>query len=551
VKKLKGKIMKRLKGEGLIRVFVFLLFHLFTFSPLTARPLLKDLNIQVVLSRNGDARITETRQMTIDSEGTECYIVIGNLNGSDISDLTVSDETGRAFTNTGAWDIDRSRDWKEGKCGIVSKHNGYELCWGLGESGERTYTTSYTVTNLVKGYDDADGFNYMFVSKDMDPKPEFARITIRREDGQSFTDDDTNIWAFRFDGDIEFEDGNIVAQTDNALEDKQAVIVMVEVEKGIFDPAKTVDGSFEDVKERAFNGSDYNDGESIDWWVLLLVFACPLIFIIWGLVSGYRLMRERRRVKKDLSWFRGIPFGGNLQKANEMMNSLRFSSAKYDNLLNAVVMRLISIGAISVETIPDKRGRPQQQLVINELNAESQRQQGIVRKVHAILLEASGDDRILQPKELKKWVRRNAYHLEGFVASLKKTAKLKEVMAQREQMRELYGLRMFLKDFTLAHERHAFEVSLWSEYLVWASFFGIAKQVRSDMKKLNADFTIINKQLTAMNDDKIVPAISAALLSSTHRADHVIQSRNSGSGGSASSSGGGGYSGGGSGGGAR
>ena len=123
--------MKRLKGEGLIRVFVFLLFHLFTFSPLTARPQLKDLNIQVVLSRNGDARITETRQMTIDSEGTECYIVIGNLNGSDISDLTVSDETGRAFTYTGAWDIDRSRDWKEGKCGIVSKHNGYELCWGL------------------------------------------------------------------------------------------------------------------------------------------------------------------------------------------------------------------------------------------------------------------------------------------------------------------------------------------------------------------------------------------------------------------------------------
>ena len=57
--------MKRLKGGRLIRVFGFLLFHLFTFSPLTARPLLKDLNIRVVLSRNGDARITETRQMIL------------------------------------------------------------------------------------------------------------------------------------------------------------------------------------------------------------------------------------------------------------------------------------------------------------------------------------------------------------------------------------------------------------------------------------------------------------------------------------------------------
>ena len=103
--------------------------------------------------------------MMIDSEGTECYIVVGNLNGSEVHDLTVSDETGLDFSNIGRWDIDRSRSWKEGKCGIVTKHNGYELCWGLGERGDRVYTTSYTVTNLVKGYDDADGFNYMFVAQ--------------------------------------------------------------------------------------------------------------------------------------------------------------------------------------------------------------------------------------------------------------------------------------------------------------------------------------------------------------------------------------------------
>ena len=108
----------------------------------SARPQLHDLNILVVLSKNGDARITETRQMSIDSEGTECYIPIGNLNGSDIRDLQVTDETGQTFSNIGSWDINESRSWKAGKCGIVTKHNGYELCWGLGDSGERTYTTS-------------------------------------------------------------------------------------------------------------------------------------------------------------------------------------------------------------------------------------------------------------------------------------------------------------------------------------------------------------------------------------------------------------------------
>ena len=58
------------------RVIVFLPFYLFTFLPLNARPFLHDLNIRVVLNRNGDAQITETRLMDIDSEGTECYIGI-------------------------------------------------------------------------------------------------------------------------------------------------------------------------------------------------------------------------------------------------------------------------------------------------------------------------------------------------------------------------------------------------------------------------------------------------------------------------------------------
>ena len=44
-----------------------------------SRPRLNNLDIRVVLSKNGDARITETRKMEIDSEGTECYIGLANI----------------------------------------------------------------------------------------------------------------------------------------------------------------------------------------------------------------------------------------------------------------------------------------------------------------------------------------------------------------------------------------------------------------------------------------------------------------------------------------
>ena len=146
------------------RLIVVLYFSLFTFHfSLLAFPRLHSLDIRVVLSHNGDARITETRVMDIDDEGTECYIGLGNMGGSEVRDLEVSDENGTLFENIGKWDIDRSRSWKEGKCGIVYKRNGYELCWGLGNSGNRTYMTSYTITSLVHAYPDADAIRHVFL----------------------------------------------------------------------------------------------------------------------------------------------------------------------------------------------------------------------------------------------------------------------------------------------------------------------------------------------------------------------------------------------------
>ena len=80
---------------------VLLLTLLASATSLFARPQLHRLDIRVVLSHNGDARITETRQMTIDSEGTECYVGMGTPDGSEVRDLTVSDESGYVFENVG------------------------------------------------------------------------------------------------------------------------------------------------------------------------------------------------------------------------------------------------------------------------------------------------------------------------------------------------------------------------------------------------------------------------------------------------------------------
>lgn len=540
-------------GSGRRILLLTLVFSLH-FS-LSASPLLYNLNIRVVLSKNGDARITETRTMSIDSEGTECYLVIGNLSGSELLDLEVSDETGIQYTNLGSWDINQTRSFKANKCGIVSKRDGYELCWGLGNSGDRTYTTSYTVTNLVKGYDDADGFNYMFVAQGINPYPDHVKLTIVAEDSVTFSSDNTGIWGFRYRGDINFADGSVVAESSESFSSQSAMIVMCRFNKGLFDPGDIRPGSFEEVKERAFEGSDYPDEDEDLWFVVvfaILIILGGLFFL--GLYLFY-IWWQRRKAFKDLLWYRDIPLKGNLQQANDMLNAYEYGTADYNNLLSACILKLINMEAITIETRLNAKGKTEQNFVIRELpNAD--RQPKLLKMVHKIFKDAAGSDTILEPKELKKWMKSsyNQSYTDSFIQTLHTRTSIYQFKNQIDEVRQVFGLKKFLKEFSLLGERHVSEVPLWRDYMIYATLFGIADQVIKDMKKINPEYFNMDKVAQQMADDMTLPMIYSTMHSSTTRAamsKAEREARASGRGGSSSWGGGGGFSGGGFGGGVR
>ncbi|MBR3492620.1 MAG: DUF2207 domain-containing protein [Bacteroidales bacterium] len=226
----------------------------------SAGPSLRNLDIHVDLRDNGDAEIVETRQMSIDSEGTEVYIVIGNLNGQTITDFYVTDETGQRYTNVDDWDVKQSREWKAGKCGIVRKSDGYELCWGLGQSGERTYIVHYVVTNLVLSYEESDGFNWMFVTRDMYPSPQRVIIDIEASNRETGLPEDlVGAWLFGCKhGNICKLGNSVVAITKNMTTD-EGVILMMELQKGLLHPTKSDSRTFNEVRKNAFEGSDYEE----------------------------------------------------------------------------------------------------------------------------------------------------------------------------------------------------------------------------------------------------------------------------------------------------
>ena len=547
--------MKHLKSN-----ICLLLVLLASATGISARPYLHSLDIRVVLSHNGDARITETRVMDIDDEGTECYIGLGNMGGSEVRDLRVSDEDGNDFENIGDWDIDESRSWKEYKCGIVYKHNGYELCWGLGEPGNRTYTTSYTITSLVHAYPDADAIRHVFLDQDVSPKPDHAKISIEAEDSILFTDENCGIWGFRFGGELGFQDGRIIAYNTEDFGHSGAMYIMVRFNKGMFEPTIQEDDTFEHKKELAFEGSDYTSDDewtTEDTIILLVMAICffivPIVGFIWYLIYVWR---ARKKVNKDLLWYRDIPMKGNLQQANDVLNAYKYFGTDYNNLLSACILKLIDMGAISIEQTLNSKGKTEQNFVIHELQNYAD-QPLLLRKIHSMFKTAAGEDTVLEPKELRSFMRssKNESITDSFINTLHTKTSISYYKERFDDVRQVFGLKKFLKEFSLLDERHVNEVTLWKDYMIYATLFGIADQVIKDMKKINPEYFNMDQVAAQMANDTTLPMIYSTLHSGTSRAvanKAAREARASGHGGHSSwGGGGGGFSGGGFGGGVR
>ena len=224
---------------------------------------------------------------------------------------------------------------------------------GTGRRASGTYTVSYRVTDLVRAYDDADGFNFMFVAQNIKPAAEHARITFMRQDEQPIAQEDVKMWAFRYDGDIQWRDGTVVAETASAMDDDQSMIVMLRFEKDFLHPQKSVAGSFEQLKERAFEGSDYNDEEVFEIGLTGVEDTGPArhLFAVAHLLSltiAY-IWWYRHRGQEGPALVPGPALQWQPEEKLRGAECLQLAVARKENLISALVLKLISIGALAIE----------------------------------------------------------------------------------------------------------------------------------------------------------------------------------------------------------
>src|SRR5699024_10690283 len=151
----------------------------------------------------------------------------------------------------------------------------------------------------------------------MNIPPEKDTVVI--ETDNQLSDSTEKIWAFGFDGKIQFEDGKIVAVSDQSLNQDDYVTVLVKFAEGMFGSTDYIDQPFEEIKEEAFEGSDYgkessNNSSIKPTYIGFLIFIAVTYFLT-KVDTGPKLTKKRPKKFKQKfkeEYIRIFPYEGNM-----------------------------------------------------------------------------------------------------------------------------------------------------------------------------------------------------------------------------------------------
>ena len=558
-----------------VRSLILCVVLLFTLTlPANAANKVNTMDIQAVIYEDGSMNVTQSWTGLFD-EGTECYIPMNAPDYLTISMLTVSDQNG-SYDTVPNWNIDWSFEEKAKKCGIHATDNGYEICFGISQYGQNRYTIKYKLDNVVGSYSDRDGVNFRFVNKGMNTTPTDVKVEIRLADGTPIADEIADVWGFGFAGKVVFENGSIIASTETPIYAENHVTVLFAMDKGIITPSRKEPGSFEEVKAKALDGSDYDNtgSEEVSTFealtVTLLSIGLPIGLIIWvRRIKKKSAEKKRQRFSERFGYFRDIPNDGNLSATYTL--GQMFDVCEDGAILATGMLRLIQLGCLSpVETEQvGFMGKTKETVNLRLTGSNHDKMNEYDEYLYTVLEGAAGSDAILQAKELERFTSKNDRLLRAYIQKcdsagrawlsqkhcLKRwnmPAKLTDLTPAGEQeLGELMGFKRYLTDFSLIAERGVKEMPIWRELLTYAMLFGIAEQVAEQMKELYPELSLE----LADYSQSMVTAYSYhyLLYSNMKKAEQQREQekRSGGGGGFASFGGGSGSIGGGSGGGTR
>ena len=571
------------------RWITFLAALVSTFAAFADEQRVNDLDITVTLYSSGIAGIHEVWDVETGDQITEWYLNRENLGDIEVFNLRVLDEMyngAEPFADDGEWKVDRNRKQKTGRSGIVHKPGGVELCWGIGDYGHHVFHAFYAMKKAVKTLNDYDMLHLQLVSDQLAAPPKHVRVTVRTDTASVHAQLDTTntrVWGFGFRGTAAFEDGTVVFESSEAFGYDSSVIALLRFEKGLFSSPSVQERDFQAVLDHAMEGADFGprggeeeeDDPVADG--IALFFTALTMWVVgkkfYRTFTGKVSKRDKRRLlgttEGAISWYHDIPMNGDLIAADYALSRLG-EDRKQNALASAEILRMIYKGYLDVQK--DASGKVE--ITFSKDKQGKSPIDPIAGDLWSMMLEASGDDRVLQDTEFSAWSKQNQSRLYSWTDKMtlmgKQTFRDKGWMpsggdrftpAGQTETQHLIGFKKYLSDFTISNEREAREVHLWQEYLVYGTLFGIATQVARQLKDIDPvlfekavgfDYTTFSGALGQLDSlARAITSANRAYTASSYSGGSSSGGSWGGFGGGTSFGGGGGFSGGGHGGGGR
>lgn len=582
--------MKKIQKRILLGILIVLGYLLLLSNPVQAANNINRIEMDVLVSKDGTAHITETWNASLNS-GTEGYKPYGNLGDSQIKNFTVKDGNGKQYTTLDFWSTDKTFQEKAYKAGIHKTSRTTELCWGISQYGTNTYILNYDITNFVKQYQDSQVIYFGLIPKEMEQSPGSVKITIHAEETLSV--ENSNIWAFGYPrGDIQFLEGTIVMDSKGRLPASDYMVCLIKVKDGIFTPTRTIYRNFDDVYQEAMKDVKKDENEKketrknggimvVSTIVIMIVSMLPFVFwfaILYailkccGRASGKYETGEKIK-EKEQPYYRDIPCKKDLLRAYwiGMQYGLIYEKS---GVMGAILLKWIKEGKVGITKTKDGLfNLKDNNYAIDFTNPYFETENEMERRLSYLLKAASGNNQILESKEFEKYCK---VHYEDIEAWFRSVTKYEESLLEKEgliekkkiekkflgiipyqttkkvlsnQLREeavqLAGLKRYLLDYSQIEKREAIEVHLWEEYLIFAQLLGIADKVEEQFSKLYPSYneiSRINTHTTCMATRTMMysgyTAAHRAYTASRASSSSSSSSYSSGSGGSSHSGGG-------------
>ena len=559
------------------RTFKFIILFIFIFSlakQVNANSI-SSINMDIYLSDTGDATITETWQTYLD-EGTENYHPYFNIGNSKIIFNSVKDDRGTTYNYNSNWNIDNSFEIKKNTFGIYNSGNEYDLCWGISEYGNRTYTLNYTIQNFI--YNTTDNYQILYwtlIPKGMSSSVDKVYIKVHANNNFS---DDLPVWGYGNYGGTAYVYNGIIEATspEKGLSTDQYMTILVKFSSNTFNTTNSIDKSWDEVYSEAKKGATaYKENDNSFMSILsnfLSIIVAVLVFVPYALSAKRKKnhMISGKDELKDVLPFRDIPFGEDYFYTNYLAQEYDLISTD-TNILGAMFLKWIKNNYLTISTEEKGIFKTKTTKFIINPNSINQITDPNELKLWDIINKAAVDN-ILEDNEFKKYCKKNYQTLlnlfdnindnidknlknnNAFITTveIKKTfgtsKKYTATSKLNEDARKLAGLKVFFKDFTSLNEKQSIEVKQWREYLIYAQILGMAEQVAKEFKKFYPDvITDVN-----YNDIILINNFSNNGVYAAMDARSRAENYSAGGGGFSFGGGGGGsFGGGGSGGGSR